>query len=115
MIEELDTRPEDIFDPRIDDSHHWLRMHLNGVTYAYIALKIVGEESAIHLEFQSWSKSILKELLADWENILYACKKAGATSIIAANPDYEDKRWPKFIKHFGFPKPDIIAISKQPI
>ena len=115
MIKELKSRLDVMFDAELDGDHHWLMGFNDDGTYAYSALKIEGKEAVIHLNVIRWNKGILKEMLADWEEILYACRNAGATSIIAANKDYLDKRWPKLIKYFGFDKPTIVAISKQEI
>ena len=115
MIQELDSRPPGVFDERLDDDHHWIRAFNADYVYCYLALKIEKEVAVVHLEMRRWNKTVLKEMLADWEKILYACRNAGATSLTAANPDYLDKRWPKLIKHFGFDEPEIISVSTQKI
>lgn len=115
MIEELGNRNDGVFDKELDDDHQWLKLFNDEGDYAYVAIQIIGHEALIHLNIVRWNKGTLKDGLADWQNILYACKNAGVSSLIAANKNYEDKRWAKLIKYFGFEQPLILAVSKQKI
>jgi hypothetical protein len=83
--------------------------------YAYVMLEFDYTVAGFHLEVIRWSHRILKEMKHDWIEVLDMCRDRGANKLMAQNTAMDDQRWPRFIKHFGFPEPMPVMISAVPI
>jgi len=81
--------------------------------YAVAAIGISGTEATFHLEVIRWTAKTLRLIMEDWKQLKLFCKKRGIKKIYAANNNYKDGRWPKFIKKFGFMEPRIVAVSEM--
>jgi hypothetical protein len=114
MICFLPEKPAKVFD-HLDDHHMWIQGHDGNGPYGYVAIKFEGDKAVIHLELVRWAKCIMYRLLVDWEAILNTCRLKGAKTLVAANYNYTDPRWPKLIRHFGFPEPEIMALSHREV
>ena len=66
---------------------------------------------AVHFEVSRFSPSILKSMKIDWQGVKSHLERRGVTYIVAANNDWQDERWPKMLKHFGFKGTKIIRFS----
>lgn len=118
MIVISTKRPLEVFDHiGTAEDHYWFEVSdIDGIAL-YVSLgRIKGSRLGnVHLEVLRWSSTILKGMMVLWPTIVALAGHIGCHSLIAANWDYEDKRWPKLIKHFGFPEPKIMSISQQDI
>ena len=106
-------RPDEM--SHIPNDHNFFEVIYKEKPCAYMALSFVGNTVAVHLKVVKWSHQTKKVMLSDWEDIKKVLRSRGYQTIIAANEDYQDARWPKFIKHFGFQEPRLIAVSTQNI
>ncbi len=113
MINKLTYRPEEM-KHLFADNVFFAVSDENGV-YCYVALGLKHNEGLVHINVLRWSKTVRKAILMDWELILKYCRAHGCKRLTAANDDYQDKRWPKFIKLFGFPPPRIIALAQREV
>ena len=115
MIVELGTRPA-VFWNIEPDGNRFLSLHLdNGTQYGLLALESFGTNVNVHLEVFYWTPRVLKRMIADWPKVVAIAVDMGAICLLAINRNYNDKRWPKLIKHFGFPQPATVAISHQEV
>jgi hypothetical protein len=78
----------------------------------YLGVEVVGSIAAIHSDVVRWSHNCAKKIGADWQ----AWKERyvseyGIKKIVATFEDATDKKWPKFIKMFGFPEPKAVLFS----
>ena len=117
MISEVRNKPS-VFG-HLETACRWFEAYETGCSspYAYWALQYGDDKSiGIHLEVMCWSHNILRQMIVhDWPWLKNEAKKMGATTLFAANKNYQDERWPKLIKHFGFPKPQVLALSVQEV
>ena len=75
--------------------------------------EIEANKVAIHLNITTWYKSLIPVMIDDFKYLLTLCQNYDY--IVASNPDVDDKRWRKFIKLFGCPKPIKMQISVMEI
>ena len=78
---------------------------------AYFGIHIINDIASLHLEVLHWSASTCKMLIKDWEVIKRYIKILGCSRVVVSTPNNNDIRWPKLIKLFGFPKPEVITLS----
>lgn len=114
MIIQATEKPSGYFE-KLPDHYLWFNLFDENGTYAYIGIEVIDKWASFHTHITRWSHGIAKSLKMDWKELVLICKKLGATVAIASNDDMNDTRWPKFIKLFGFPKPQPVLISKQEI
>ena len=118
MIVAMINKPDKIFDHLSDEAkYYWFEISdLLGPAY-YVGIGTIKgqKEAAIHFEVLRWSVDILRGMKQHWPFVVAFAKHLGCSALVAANWEYLDKRWPKLIKHFGFPQPKIMAISQQEI
>jgi hypothetical protein len=105
----LVSRPE-CFD-YLAKIHLWVKAEDEDGVYCYVGLRFEGPVGNVHLRVKRWSRGVLRSMQSDWPEVLEICRRNGAKHLVAANEDYEDKRWPKLIQKFGFPKPQVISTS----
>lgn len=110
MIQETDS-PDCMGDPSTTKTYFALSDSKD--IYAYLCLDIRHDGALVHMEIKRWSISVRKQMEQDWNEVLMFCVKKDVSRIVAANYDYQDKRWVKFIGIFGFPKPKILAVSER--
>jgi len=85
----------------------------NGI-YAKVRVDIINNQYAsFHSENLRWSHNIAKSMKKDWEWLKNWCREKGIIELVASNSDIGDKRWPKYIRLFGFPEPQLVSVSKQ--
>ncbi len=114
MVVETENKP-DCFS-HLPDKCRWFDAFLeNGEQYGCFALHKDEGSVGVHLEISKWSIAVMKELKRERFAIIREAKRMGVNYIYAVNKNYKDKLWGRFIRHFGFPKPDIIALSSQEI
>jgi len=74
------------------------------------------EEAMIHLEMLGkFTKSNYEIMSQDFHFVLDLCEKMQCKRLVAINKEYEDPKWPKFIKLFGFPEPTVLAVSAREV
>lgn len=112
MIRKIKTKPEKVFD-HLPDNYDWYELYYNGTLYAHIGIDICYDIASFHMNVDVWSHNIKKELVYDWKTLKLICKNRGVNFLVASNSNLEDPTWVKFIKMFGFPEPEYMAISKQ--
>ena len=111
----MDGRPPEFFD-HLTTITFWVKTSNNKGPYAYCAFNMDGRGSAaVHYHSLRWSSGVAKSLPVDWEVMKGFLKANNCKKIVASYADIEDTRWPKFIKHLGFPEPQLIALSVQEI
>ena len=115
MVKRLDKKPEGYFKQSHNDNFMWFELSYKKEPYAYVAIEILGTFASLHTEMIRWSHNIAKIMQIDWEEIKFIYKRFGIKEMIASNDDVNDKRWPKFIRLFGFDKPKPILVSRQEI
>ena len=99
-------RPE-VFDHIADEGYKFFGLD----DYGYIALRRRCKFADVHIEVHRWSHSVLKHLKKHvLPEVKSMCRAVGVERIIAQKTGI-DKRWPKFIKHFGFIEPETIQMS----
>ena len=115
MIDEVDKRPS-CFN-RIPENSRWFRLIKDDDENLYGWLTLQNEAPAVgvHLEIFFYTPGVLKQMVADWPEVVKVAKGMGATTLYATNFEYTDARWPKFIRYFGFPHPVILAFSQQEV
>ena len=114
MVKRLDKKPEGFF---VDSAGNfmWFGFYYKNEIYAYVAIELLGSIASVHTEMVRWSHRIARTMQIDWEEIKFICKSFGVVEVVASNNDVNDKRWPKFIRLFGFPEPKPILVSRQEI
>jgi hypothetical protein len=116
MVKRVSNRPRGHFkEVHNEDNFIWFALYYKKEIYAYIGIDVAGSFGSGHIEMIKWSHNVAKMLKIDWEEIKFICNSYGVKRILASNRDVEDKRWPKFIKLLGFPKPTSILVSEQEI
>ena len=116
MVKRLSNRPKGYFKQvHNEDNFIWFALYYKKEICAYTAIEVLGLFASIHTEIIKWNHNIARVLKADWEELKFICKRHGVKEVVASNNDVEDKRWPKFIKIYGFPKPEPILVSRQEI
>lgn len=94
----------------------WFELSYDGgKVYGWLALQPEPPNVGVHLQMRQWSPSIAKQMIADWPLIVDCARRLGGRLLWAANENYTDKRWPKLIRHFGFPEPRVVSLSMQEI
>ena len=111
MVKRLEKKP---FEQASDDIL-WLGLYYKKELYCYFGIELLKHFVSAHAEVVKWNHNIAKMFKIDWEEIKFICKSLGANEIIASNDNLNDKRWPKFIKMFGFSEPKLILVSRQEI
>lgn len=115
MIYHLRNKPPGIFE-HLQGKHDWLMTFNDDGPYGYMAIDMDGRGmAAIHVYPIRWGREVLKDTLRDWKYIKRFLKANKCHRIVASNPDIKDKRWPKFIKYFGFPEPQLVWMSVQEV
>jgi len=112
MVKRLDKKPDGYF-TKLPDHYMWFELYYKSELYCYVGIEIISIWASFHTHVMKWNHNIAKTLFADWHTLKKICKGLGVTQLIASNENLEDKRWPKFIKMFGFSEPQAILISKQ--
>lgn len=114
MINEVDKCP-DVFD-KIPQGKWYELILENGDQYGWFAFQCDTPGTiGVHLEVMAWAPSVLRQMLLDWDELKKIAREMGAKDLYAANKNYKDKRWARLIKHFGFRKVSIIALSYQEV
>jgi hypothetical protein len=114
MVKRLLEKPTGYF----VDAHEdfiWFGLYYKNEPYAYVAIEVLGTFASLHTEMIKWSHNIARVMQIDWEEIKFLCKQGGIKEVIASNSDVKDKKWPKFIRLFGFDEPKPILASRQEI
>jgi len=114
MVKRLDKKPEGYFKGSADN-FMWFGLYYKKEVYAYAAIEILGTFASLHTEMVKWSHSVARMMKIDWEEIKFICKSLGVVEMVASNNNVNDKRWPKFIRLFGFSEPKPILVSRQEI
>ena len=114
MIKQLEQKPEGLF-KKLPDHYMWFELYYKKEVYCYIGIEIISVWAAFHMHVIKWNHNITKTFFKDWKTLKATCRELGATTVIASNEDLNDKKWPKFIKMFGFPEPKHLLISNQEI
>ena len=112
MVKQLSVKPEGYF-TKLPNHYMWFELYHKSEIYCYIGIEIIGMWASLHTHIIRWNHNTVKTLLKDWETLKHICRELGATQAVASNEDLKDKRWPKFIRMFGFAEPQAILISKQ--
>jgi hypothetical protein len=113
MIRRLEQKPEGKFE-KLPNHYMWFDFCNEDGTYAYVGVEIISIWASFHTEVIRWNHNIAKIFKKDWGNLKILAKSRGAKIAIASNENVDDiKRWTKFIKLFGFPKPKTILMSEQ--
>jgi hypothetical protein len=115
MVKSLTNKPDGYFKDSHSDSFLWFEFTYKNDPYAYVAIEVIGAFASAHTEMVRWSHNIAKTMKADWEEIKNICRSLGVKEVAATNNDINDKRWPKFIRLFGFDEPKPILVSRQEI
>ena len=114
MIEFIQERPADVL-PNLRDTCFWFVIRNGQEIYAVGALEPVEDIMGVHLEMKRWSHTALKVMREDWKEVVQFARYFKCRRLIASNTNIEDKRWPRFISHFGFPEPTGILVSQQEV
>lgn len=114
MLRILKARPEGLFEQTGPSAIFFEGYDDNG-TYGYTAIEFIIDNASMHLEVVRWSHGILKKMIEDWKTIKMLCEFHNCKRILASQPDTTDTRWPKLIKHFGFPQPKAVLVSRQEV
>jgi len=115
MVKSLPNKPDGYFEGVNNDTFLWFEFSYKKEPYAYIAIEVIGTFASAHTEMMKWSHNIAKTMRTDWEEIKSICRSLGVKEVVASNNDVNDKRWPKFIRLFGFDEPNPILVSRQEI
>lgn len=73
-----------------------------GEVYAYCHVQIQQKIAYLHLYMQKWSKSILKSLRADFEDLKEDLKFWCVSLLLGTHPIEGSDKWFKFLKLVGF-------------
>jgi hypothetical protein len=114
MVKQLIEKPDGYF-INASENFMWFGLYYKKEPYAYVAIEVLGTFASLHTEMIKWSHNIAKMMQIDWEAIKFICKQIGIKEVIASNNDVKDKKWPKFIRLFGFDEPEPILASRQEI
>ena len=76
--------------------------------YAYVGFEIYANKANLHMLILRWSHNIAKKLKEDWDIHALMLMEFGVDLVVAIGQDAEDKRWHKFVRLFGFPKPQMV-------
>lgn len=112
MIKEIKNKPKKVFD-HLDDNLHWYGLYYKDFLYAHVGIDIYHDVASFHVDVKVWNHHIYKELTRDWEELKTICRDRGVKILLASNKEIENSKWIKFIKMFGFPEPENVALSKQ--
>ncbi len=93
----------------------YLGLKLDEEICGYCAIQIHEKTASIHLVFKKWTPSVFRESLKDWKIIRNTLKIRGINKIVASQDNLEDKKWERFIKHFGFNDVQIVKMAVQEI
>jgi len=115
MVKKILEKPKGYFKQACSDNLMWFGLYYKKELYAYAAIEILGAFASLHTELIRWNHNIAKTMQIDWEEIKFICKCLGIKEMVASNNDVNDKRWPKFIRMFGFDSPKPILVSRQEI
>jgi len=115
MVKRLRNKPYGYFKDAPINNFLWFEFSYKKEPYAYIAIEVIGAFASAHTEMVKWSHNIAKTMKTDWEEIKSICRSLGVKEVVASNNDVNDKRWPKFIRLFGFDEPKPILVSRQEI
>jgi len=84
--------------------------------YFYLGFEVYGIFCSVHMKVLRWSHNTVKQGMIDfkhWQNKVL--KPKGISRVIASYKNPEDKKMLKFIRLFGFPKPEKVMISTMEI
>ncbi len=113
MIYSLRNKPTGIFE-HLQGRHDWIMAFNDDGPYGYMAINMDGQGSAaFHVHMLRWGAMVFKELKKDWPLVKRFCRANECYQLVASNLNISDERWPKFIKYFGFPEPQLIWMSVQ--
>ena len=108
MIKNINTKP-DIFN-HVPEPTICFSLLDNEKIYGYIIYNVVGELAGIHSEIFKWNHIIARKLKKDFDSTARKVKKLGVKKIVASHLG-KDEKWEKFIKLYGFPKPQLTMMS----
>lgn len=94
-----------------DGTWIWMEFHDGKNAIGNMGLQIQNGHAGVHYRSIRWSHNTAKILRKDWKIILETLKEYGIKDITATHLDINDKKWPKFIKIFGFPEPKPMNVS----
>jgi len=117
MIKMLDHTPQEVNIIKESDLCAWheLTVDRTGEIYAWLGVHIVEDQAGIHAIFKRSIVGIFRQVEKDWKNLRWALKDYGVKSMVASNPNVQDKRWPKLIKKFGFPEPEMVWMATMEV
>jgi len=117
MIKLLKERPKETLHIEEPGSCAWHELSIDktGDVYGWIGVCIIEDQAGLHLVFSGSIIGVYNQAQKDFKGLKRALRDYGVTSIVASNPNTEDKRWPKLIKNFGFPEPELVYISTMEI
>ena len=78
--------------------------------YGYMGFHISKDMAGLHCEIIRWNKSVAMQLKKDFDKVKKKLKSIGINKIVASYKEKSEK-WEKFIKLYGFPKPELIYMS----
>ena len=84
-----------------------VEIELEGISKAEVLFKITPPYAAIHVNMESMSLSLLKQMKKDFIVLTEHLKTRGCTHVVGVHPTYSDMRWIKFTALFGFSKPTL--------
>lgn len=117
MLDTLTEKPDGLFgdiNGRDTEQEFFVGWRWEGqkkCIYAYVALEYNRPAVAVHFEVARFSPSILRSMRVDWQGVKSHLERRGITYIVAANNNWQDTRWPKMLKHFGFESTKLIRFS----
>lgn len=83
--------------------------------YVKVKIDMIPPWASFHSEHIRWNHKVARSMIEDWKKIKSICKSRGVKELIATNANVNDKRWPKYIRLFGFKEPTLVSVSKQEI
>jgi len=113
LIRELKQQPE-IF-KHINAPCYYFQVEKDNRIFCWIAVHDEGPVAGVHVEVESWTNVVRKQLESDWESLKDILRSKGITALYATNSEHENKQWIRFINLFGFGDPIVISISYQEI
>jgi hypothetical protein len=111
MVRRLKDKPEIFNRVFHEQDYYWEGSNDQGA-YGYMCAKKDRDRATLHLEIipERLTLSVFKEFQSDWDHIKAELKRDGVKILIACCPA-ENIRAQRVWVRFGFPIPEIMAIS----
>ena len=113
MIRRIDHKPDCL---KQYQNLEVFQLEHDGKVYGYIGFEGHKNIKNIHMEFERFAPSTMRELKRDWGLLKDHYGKAGVkTFVVSQGIEKDVVKWTKFVKLFGFEDFKYILISTQVI